>query len=89
MPDEKIKPTDIEKLTFEQAVQTLREIVEKVESGQVDLEQSIQQYEVGCKLILHCRAILDRAERRIEVLSKDLDGRLQGKPVNEQLEPDD
>ncbi len=82
MAEKKQKQAEIEKLTFEQAVQRLRQIVEKVESGQVALEESIEQYEVGGKLIQHCRQILDKAEHRIETLTKDLDGQLKALPAD-------
>jgi len=81
MAEKKSKPINIDEMTFEQALAALREIVEKVESGEVALEESIQQYELGCKLIQHCRKILDRAERRIEVLSKNLEGQLEAAPA--------
>ena len=81
MAEKKAKEMNIDELTFEQALGKLRQIVEKVEAGEVALEESIQQYELGCKLIQHCRKILDRAERRIEVLSKNLEGTLEAAPA--------
>ncbi len=70
----------IEKLTFEQAISRLQEIVEKVETGQIGLEDAIAQYEIGCKLVGHCKQILEQAERKIEILSKGLDGKLTAQP---------
>lgn len=55
-----------EKLTFEQAIETLGGIVQKIETGQVPLEESLRQYEQGMGLIGHCRKILLDAEKRIE-----------------------
>lgn len=57
--------------SFEEAVEELESIIERIESGEVGLEQAIEQYESGCVLIKRCRAILDRAERRIEELTAD------------------
>jgi len=74
------KPT--ESMTFEQAMTQLRAIVERVETGQVELEESITQYELGCKLIQHCRQKLADAEQRIELLSKDAGGRLVAEPLD-------
>lgn len=55
-----------EKLTFEQAIETLGGIVQQIETGQVPLEESLRQYEQGMGLIGHCRTILLDAEKRIE-----------------------
>ena len=60
---------DLEKLTFEQAITDLKAIVEKIEAGQIPLQDSIQQYEKGMALIKHCRKILNQAEKRIEKIS--------------------
>jgi exodeoxyribonuclease VII small subunit len=60
---------DLEKLTFEQAITDLKAIVEKIEAGQIPLQDSIQQYEQGMALIKHCRKILNQAEKRIEKIS--------------------
>ncbi len=57
-----------EKLTFEQAIDTLGGIVQKIETGQVPLQESLEQYEQGMGLIQHCRKILLDAEKRIEII---------------------
>ena len=65
----KANKQDPEKLTFEQAITDLKAIVEKIEAGQIPLQDSIQQYEKGMALIKHCRKILNQAEKRIEKIS--------------------
>jgi exodeoxyribonuclease VII small subunit len=82
------KIENIEKLTFEQGIALLQEIVEKVETGQIGLEDAIGQYEIGCKLIGHCKGILEGAERKIELLTKSLDGRLTPQPFQGQVTED-
>jgi len=62
---------DIAKLTFEQAIKELTGIVEKIEQGEIPLESSLQQYERGMALIAHCRTVLQKAEKRIEKISKE------------------
>jgi len=62
---------DIDRLTFEQAITDLKGIVEKIEEGKISLQDSIQQYEKGMALIKHCRTILQKAEKRIEKISKE------------------
>ncbi|MCE5325139.1 MAG: exodeoxyribonuclease VII small subunit [Planctomycetaceae bacterium] len=64
------------KPTFEQALAQLEGIVEKIESGQVPLEQAIEMYAQGTRLVQQCRTILDAAEKKIQLLSKNADGSL-------------
>lgn len=54
---------------FEEAVEQLESILERIESGEIGLEESLAEYERGMKLIQHCRAILGRAEQRIRELT--------------------
>lgn len=55
-------------LTYEQSIAQLETIVERLESGQAGLEQSLTDYETGMKLIAHCKSILERTQKRIEEL---------------------
>ncbi len=63
-----------QKLTFEEALEKLETIVTEIEEGKVSLEESIEKYAEGTELVKQCRAILDRAEKKIQVLSKGPDG---------------
>ncbi len=65
-----------EKQTFEQAMESLESIVERIESGQIGLAESIVEYEKGVKLIRQCRTILDAAEKKIQLLARGEDGEL-------------
>ncbi len=66
------KPKDeLAKLTFEEAIGQLKEIVGKIEQGEIPLQDSLEQYEKGMALIKHCRGILQKAEKRIEKISKE------------------
>ena len=76
------KNDEIEKLTFEQAIQQLKGIVDRIEQGQIPLQDSLEQYEKGMALIKHCRDILQKAEKRIERISKE-------EPPEPQKEQDD
>ncbi|MBP7050180.1 MAG: exodeoxyribonuclease VII small subunit [Phycisphaerae bacterium] len=71
MAAERKSKDDLTKLTFEQAIGQLREIVNKIEQGQIPLQDSLDQYEKGMALIKHCRDILQKAEKRIEKISKE------------------
>jgi exodeoxyribonuclease VII small subunit len=68
----------IEELKFEDALNELETIVNKLESGQVDLEASIAIYERGEKLKARCEALLREAEARIEKITLRPDGSVSG-----------
>ena len=63
--------------TFAEALEALEKIVTEIESGDVPLEQSIEKYAEGIKLIKQCRTILDAAEKKIQILSKSEGGQLE------------
>jgi len=65
------KKSDVENLSFEQSIENLTNIVDKIETGQVSLAESLSQYEKGMELIKHCRKILLDAEKRIEKIAED------------------
>jgi exodeoxyribonuclease VII small subunit len=69
---------DIKAMNFETALRELESIVEKLESGKIDLEQSISIYERGEKLKKHCEALLKDAEARIEKITLKADGTPSG-----------
>lgn len=58
--------TDLDKLSFEEALKQLEDIVQRLESGRVELEESISIYERGAALKTHCEKKLKDAEARIE-----------------------
>ena len=62
---------EIENLSFEQAVENLTGIVDRIETGQVSLAESLEQYEKGMAMIKHCRGILLDAEKRIEQIAEN------------------
>ncbi len=64
--------TDVAALTFEQAMSQLEEIIRKIESGEVGLEQSIAEYERGVALVKRCEAVLGQAEQRVREVGKEL-----------------
>ena len=63
--------------SFEQAIEQLEGIIDRVESGEIGLEESLKAYEDGAKLIKRCRQILSRVETRITELVADGQGNLQ------------
>lgn len=61
---------------FEEAVEQLESIIDRIESGEVGLEDCLAQYERGMALIKQCRAILTKAEQKIAELSVTPEGGL-------------
>jgi exodeoxyribonuclease VII small subunit len=59
---------------FDQVLAQLRGVVEKLEGGNLSLEQSLQAFEEGVKLARQGSQILDAAEQRVEVLLRDESG---------------
>ncbi len=57
-------------LKFEEALAALGEIVNKLESGEVSLEESIELYEKGMKLSKKCTELLEKAEQKVQFLQQ-------------------
>jgi exodeoxyribonuclease VII small subunit len=62
--------------TFEAALVKLEQIVQRLEKGELPLEESLVLYEEGVKLSRLCHAKLEEAEGKIELLLKDSRGDL-------------
>ena len=62
--------------SFEKSLEELAQIVEKLESGDVSLEESLSLFEKGVKLSKSCQKILDEAEKKVSVLVANEDGEL-------------
>jgi exodeoxyribonuclease VII small subunit len=56
---------------FEQALAELEELVAKLESGDLSLDQSLAHFKRGVELTRHCQAILDQAQQTVELLSQE------------------
>tara|TARA_B100001250_G_C19748730_1_gene766650 strand:+ start:988 stop:1236 length:249 start_codon:yes stop_codon:yes gene_type:complete len=76
-------PEDINKLSFENALAELEEIVDSLESGSVDLEKSIEYYTRGSLLKLHCQKKLDEAVLKLEEIKVSSDGKVLKKKAND------
>ena len=78
-PNTPVLPDDIKKLSFEKALEQLEEIVDNLESGNVDLEKSIENYTRGSLLRSHCQAKLDEAVLKLEEIKVSSDGKISKK----------
>ncbi len=77
-------PSDAAELSFEQALQRLQAIVQELEQGEVGLDKSLERYEEGVRLLRRCHDALEKAERKIELLSGvDAEGRPIAAPLDD------
>ena len=65
-------------MSFEQATEELDRIVERIESGEIGLQESLKQRKRGDELIQRCRAILDEAEQELKTISPKTEKKSQG-----------
>jgi exodeoxyribonuclease VII small subunit len=76
--------TDPKPLDFEAAMRDLEEIVERLEHGDLPLEESLKAFERGILLTRNCQSALKDAEQKVEILLKKA-----GEARVEEFEPDD
>ncbi|MEN6465311.1 MAG: exodeoxyribonuclease VII small subunit [Syntrophaceae bacterium] len=76
----------MKKEKFEEAFSKLEEIVRKLESGNMSLEESLKAFEEGVRLSRICSERLDEAERRVEILVDGEKGII--KPFEDKLNND-
>ena len=65
---------------FEDALKDLESVVTRLEDGDIPLEESLKLFEEGVKLSRLCAEKLDEAEKKVEILMKDKEGRLKPQP---------
>lgn len=66
--------------SFEEALGKLEEIANRLESGDMPLEESLKVFEEGVRLSRFCAKKLDEAEKKVETLLKDQEGRFTTQP---------
>lgn len=62
------KPQSTKPFDFESSLRELEQLVEKMEQGDLSLEQSLQDFERGIKLTRHCQQALQEAEQKVAIL---------------------
>jgi exodeoxyribonuclease VII small subunit len=72
--------------TFESSLEELERIVRELEQGELTLEKSLELFEQGVKLSRECQERLNQAERRIEILMRDNQGRATVRPFDPESE---
>jgi exodeoxyribonuclease VII small subunit len=72
---------DVSKMTFEDALAELEQIVRGLEGGQQKLEDAITAYERGAALRKHCESKLAEAEARVAAIVRSADGSITTRPL--------
>ena len=71
---------NLESVNFEQALKELEDIVEKLESGDLELEACLESFERGTKLLRLCEGKLNETSRKLEILRKTGDKEAEFQP---------
>lgn len=74
-------PPDIVKMSFEEALAELEQIVRRLEGGAGKLDEAIQSYERGALLKRHCEAKLREAQARVDKVVIAPDGSVKTEPA--------
>ncbi|MGC1292133.1 MAG: exodeoxyribonuclease VII small subunit [Candidatus Acidiferrales bacterium] len=67
---------------FEKSLARLEEVVKRLESADLPLDEAMKLFEEGVKLSRDCQKQLEEAEGRVEILLKKADGKLQAEPFD-------
>ena len=70
------------KQKFEDAMESLENIVQELESGELSLEKAMQRFEEGIKLSKFCSDKLDETEKKITLLTANADGSVNENPFS-------
>lgn len=81
--------TDEQPKSFEASLEALERIVHELEQGDLPLEKSLELFEQGISLSRQCQDRLNQAERRIEVLLRDNQGRTVVSPFEPKTATED
>ena len=63
-------------MTYEESVKRIEEIVAKMESGKMPLDESIKYFQEGMKLLGECKDMLDKYEKAIKIATDEVNGEL-------------
>ena len=67
---------------FEEYMKELNEIVEKLESGNIGVEESIELFKRGSELSKNCMKIIQEGKESIKIIKQDLNGNVTEEPVD-------
>jgi exodeoxyribonuclease VII small subunit len=81
------KPRDSKPPEFEQSLQELERLVERLERGDLPLEEALKSFERGIELTRHCQSALRAAQQRVEILLRRNHGEAEPVPFQSEEEP--
>lgn len=67
-------------IKFEDALKRLEEIVDALEKGDIPLGKSLKIFEEGVRLSRLCNKMLDKADKKVEILMRSENGELEARP---------
>jgi exodeoxyribonuclease VII small subunit len=80
------KPEPAKKPDFEKSLGRLEEVVRRLESPQLSLDDAMKLFEEGVELSRECQKQLEEAEGKVEILLKKADGKLTAEPFDPERE---
>lgn len=75
-----------DKLTFEELLTQTEEAVEKLESGELSLEESMELYELGVKNLRECTLAINEAQKKVKQLIEKSSGEMKLQDFDEDEE---
>ena len=72
-----------EKISFEEALGQLEQVVQSLEDGELGLNESLEEYQRGVDLLKQCHATLEDAQRKVELLTGVTDGNPETHPSDD------
>ena len=69
-------------ISFEEAMTNLEKVVTKLESGELTLDESVEQFKEGMELSNYCNKLLNDAEKNISILIEQKDGEIKEEPFD-------
>lgn len=79
------KDTETPGLCFEDGMGQLEQVVARLESGELPLEEALRTFETGVGLVRTLNELLTAAEQRVEILTRAPDGSVQCRPADDEL----
>jgi len=73
---------------FEDALKKLQAVVEKLERGDLPLEEAVESFTEGIRLVQFCHKKLEEAEKKVQILMADPEGGVSALPLEAESSPD-
>lgn len=77
-----IIPPDIAEMPFEKALEELEKLVSAMQNERLPMDKLIVAFERGNQLAVHCRSKLEEQEKRIEILTRSVNGAAEWKDMD-------